>query len=143
MKQPIRKRLLDRVKKDSNGCWLWQGTRMITGYGQIWYQGTNTSTHRTAFKAFKGEIPTGLVVCHTCDVRHCVNPEHLFIGTQKDNMQDCSRKNRCGPGRHIELTIENAKNYKQKWYVLNRARLQQEGKMGFKHCKRFGELSND
>ena len=73
------------------GCWLWRGT-IHFGYGKICINGKNCRAHRLSWERHNGPIPEGLLVCHKCDVRHCINPSHLFIGTQKDNIQDASQK---------------------------------------------------
>lgn len=80
------------------GCWLWQGFRNWGGYGQVGYRGENWTAHRAMWRALKGPIPNGLHVCHTCDVRHCVNPDHLWLGTNQQNISDMVAKGRgpCG-----------------------------------------------
>lgn len=76
-------------------CWLWTGAkRGKSGYGAMKYNGKVVATHRVSWMIHNGEIPDGLNVCHKCDVRLCVNPDHLFLGTQSDNMMDCSNKGR-------------------------------------------------
>lgn len=76
-------------------CWLWTAsTSTPNGYGQIKNSGAYISTHRFSWELFNGPIPDGMFVCHRCDVKRCVNPAHLFLGTPKDNMQDCLRKGR-------------------------------------------------
>jgi len=77
-----------------SGCWLWLGSKMPRGYGQIQFLGKKYYAHRLSFEAYKGHIPDGHVVRHTCDEPSCVNPDHLLSGTQKDNTQDCIRRNR-------------------------------------------------
>lgn len=80
--------------KDVEGCWEWQRTISKMGYGKTRYLGKDETTHRVSFMVFKGEIPEGMNVCHSCDNRKCCNPDHLWIGTTKDNVQDCIRKGR-------------------------------------------------
>lgn len=79
---------------DKTSCWLWTGYISNNGYGQSHFNGKFSSAHRTSWMIYNGKIPKGLQVNHKCDVRNCVRPDHLFLGTQKDNMQDASRKGR-------------------------------------------------
>lgn len=81
----------------SNGddaCWLWTGSVRGYGYGQFWFNSRNRPTHRISWELAHGEIPDGLLVCHRCDNPICVNPKHLFLGTQQDNIDDKTRKGR-------------------------------------------------
>src|SRR3990172_5475616 len=76
------------------GCWLWTAGCTDKGYGQFRLSGVNKLAHRTAWEFYRGPIPAGLCVLHRCDTPACVNPYHLFLGTQYDNAQDRENKNR-------------------------------------------------
>ena len=79
-------------------CWLWQGARDEKGYGYSSLNGRNMRAHRVSWTLAHGEIPDGLLVLHHCDVPPCVNPAHLFLGTNADNMADMKAKNRQARG---------------------------------------------
>lgn len=81
-------RLMANIQVDAiAGCWLWQGA-LNRGYGAIWAYGGAQLAHRMAYKVFKGSVPDELLILHTCDIRSCINPHHLYIGTYVDNMRD-------------------------------------------------------
>lgn len=90
----LEKRLLSSYEVDEvTGCWNWTGS-LRGGYGAIKDKKMGYGAHRISYALHKGPITDGLLVCHTCDNRKCINPDHLWLGTQKDNMQDCSKKGR-------------------------------------------------
>lgn len=96
--RPLNERIMERVVFGTTGCWHWLGLTNGKGYGRMTYQGRQQVAHRLAWMAWNGEIPEGLYVLHRCDNRACVNPEHLWLGTYSDNLQDCWNKGR-HPGR--------------------------------------------
>lgn len=92
-KGTILSRFLEKIATGTTDCWYWVGARDEAGYG-IFAHSQHLRAHRTAFHLFKGEIPLGMKVLHKCDVRCCVNPDHLFLGTQADNVRDMVLKGR-------------------------------------------------
>lgn len=86
--------LFNRSRLAENGCWEWVGYFGSGGYGMMGYNGKNQRAHRVSYEAYKGSIPKGMVVRHTCDNPACINPDHLILGTQKDNVADREARNR-------------------------------------------------
>ncbi|APD19630.1 endonuclease [Pectobacterium phage PP74] len=91
----LKEKLEAYSKVSPTGCWEWQRSRLPSGYGliSIGHQ-KQAYAHRVSYREFHGEIPEGLVVRHKCDNPCCCNPEHLEVGTHKDNMQDCKKRGR-------------------------------------------------
>lgn len=88
----LQDRFWSKVKKTPS-CWLWTGSTRL-GYGRVKQGGKLLSAHRVSWELTQGQVPGGLCVLHRCDVRNCVNPRHLFLGTEVDNRRDCIRKGR-------------------------------------------------
>lgn len=93
---PARERHEDKwVAVPESGCWLWTGAiNKNTGYGVIWVNNKRQRAHRASWEIHRGKIPDGLWVLHKCDVKSCVNPAHLFLGTPQDNVADMIAKGR-------------------------------------------------
>jgi hypothetical protein len=90
---------LSRISpQNENGCILWVGHLDQAGYGVIWDGRRWTKAHRFSYKIYNSSIPKGMCILHKCDVRNCVNIEHLFLGTQEENIKDMITKNRANFG---------------------------------------------
>ncbi len=105
---------------DPDGCWLWIGGKIPDGYGMFRANKKHYVAHRFAYEHFVGDIPSGLYVCHACDVRACVNPAHLWLGTHGDNMRDMVEKGRtlaiCGEKNGFaRLTAEAVRDIRARY----------------------------
>lgn len=108
----VRDRLFRCMKiNEDTGCWEWQKGLFSTGYGQMSVKGRNRGAHVVAYEIFNGEIPEGMLVCHKCDNPICINPEHLFLGTNKDNMEDMVNKGRSAVANngHVKMTEDQVR----------------------------------
>jgi len=90
------------LAENDNGCTIYTGAKYHGGHGAFYMDGKQVHAHRVAYELYVGEIPKDMCVCHKCDVPSCVNPDHLFLGTQADNMQDKLNKGRQLKGSDIK-----------------------------------------
>jgi hypothetical protein len=86
-----------------SGCWNWRKATTSRGYGTFTYRSKKERANRVSYLVFKGFIPEGIFVCHTCDNPSCVNPDHLYLGTHQQNVDDKLKRNRQPRGEKINL----------------------------------------
>lgn len=118
----IEDRLHTYIRRTST-CWIWTGYKGHYGYGKVTDDdGKQVRAHRYLYEMFKGKIPKGMNVLHKCDNTACVNPEHLFLGSQKDNVKDMMSKGRggykkfCGEAHHNrKLDMNKVKKMREMW----------------------------
>jgi hypothetical protein len=130
-------RFWSKVRK-SDGCWLWGASIKTTGYGQFFRGPRIEKAHRVSYELTHGPIPEGLYVLHRCDVRACVRPDHLFLGTISDNSRDMIYKGRhpvvrrlkehtCRPARKLATHCRRGHEYTpENTYVPPGARHQRQ-----------------
>ena len=132
---PMPIRFTSKTIKSESGCILWVGCIDEIGYGRFPFNGENKA-HRVAYSYFIGDIPKGMKVLHKCDVRNCVNPDHLFLGTQADNVADMVKK-----GRNISIHLFGERNPMSKLTETHVIEIREMVKSGFKQieaCRKFG-----
>ena len=111
-RRPVVERIMDNIEiVPESGCWIWMGPGGET-HGNIKIYGVRTPgrVHRIMWGHVNGPVPSGLQVCHKCDIGFCCNPKHLFIGTQQDNMTDKVNKNRQARGEKIGTALLTSKS---------------------------------
>jgi hypothetical protein len=109
---------LSKVRKETH-CWIFTGYKNPAGYGVFYASNKRVFAHRYSHQLWIGPIPDGKMVLHSCDTPSCVNPRHLSIGTQADNMKDCSRR-----GRLANIRGGNNPNSKLSWSLVQSIRKQ-------------------
>lgn len=116
--RPIKERLLEKIVQQ-DGCWIWSGSKTPEGYGKL-SAGRRGNyplfAHRVAYEVLVGPIANGMKVLHTCDNPECCNPEHLFLGTMKDNTHDMMRKGRAKFGGKRQKPKNIASTFEQHLY---------------------------
>jgi hypothetical protein len=123
---PVETRFWNKVQKGTaehskTECWLWTGAVTSNGYGNFSRDAKQQKAHRVAWELTNGRIPDGLYLCHHCDVKRCVRPDHLFLGTHTENMQDAVSKNqnafgvRHGRRKLTEAQVREIRETYQPW----------------------------
>ena len=115
---PVEKRVWSKIEKQQSGCWIWTAMRLPNGYGYIRLNGGTGYAHRVMYELLKGPIPKGMTIDHLCNNRACVNPDHMEIKTQRENVLRSlsappainARKTHCLRGH--ELSEENLYRYR-------------------------------
>jgi hypothetical protein len=123
--------MLERtIPVSESGCWLWLLRWDRDGYGKVAPSWPAERAHRAMWIMAYGSIPEGMCVCHHCDVPACVNPEHLFLGTNKDNQQDSSRKQRRSKPKSVEHTAKMRATLTGRTYSPDRIARMRAGRWG-------------
>lgn len=123
---------LDKVIRGYGGdCWIWGGAGHDEGYGAFAINRKLHTAHRASYMLHKGPIPEGMFICHSCDVKRCVNPDHLWAGNQVANMQDCIRKGRHSHGETHSESLRNRKIKREDYCFVKYPHLVPRGEKNF------------
>jgi hypothetical protein len=140
----LEERFFQKVNK-TDSCWLWTGAPNSRGYGSFAVNRKTTSAHHYSYIIHKGEIPDGLIICHTCDVPACVNPEHLWADTYSANSRDMFNKNRQGTSNRKKDGCKKGHSFEEfepLVYVKKQGRQIGKEYRVCKECKREYRLKN-
>lgn len=115
------------IPSDQHACWDWSGNKDTNGYGRLYRDPRQSPfyAHRLSYQIYRGAIPSGMEVCHSCDNPSCTNPHHLFLGTHKDNVHDMIKK---GRARGKGLSGEANPSAILTWEKVNKIRAEYSGR---------------
>lgn len=128
-----------------NGCTEWTGALNRQGYGAVYIHRTLKRAHRVSWELANGPIPDGMCVLHKCDNRACTDPQHLFLGTRKDNVQDMMDKGRGATGeraRHAKLKVADVVAIRQLDHSVRRTAIAQQYGISPAHVSRIRRREN-
>lgn len=118
-----------------SGCWLWKRSKMSRGYGNLWLNSKTHLAHRMSYAYHTGPIPEGLCVMHSCDTPLCVNPAHISVGTNMDNVHDKMTKGRAA-AKFTEELVRQIRRERAETGISYRALGKAYG-VSFAHCRRI------
>jgi hypothetical protein len=136
MRKSYEDRIKSAVKVSKAGCWIWQkgkGSGSKTHrYGRMAYYGEPINAHRASWLIFRGPISDGMYVCHKCDNTLCVNPDHLFIGSNADNLRDMAEKGRAFNGQRAKTHCPKGHEY-----TLGNVYVGSHGERQCRECRKY------